>query len=83
MNRQSTSARDVLKTIRENEIEFVDLKFVDLFGGLQHITFPASALDEGSFARGVNFDGSSVRGFQAISESDLIPGLDVQRSVFR
>jgi glutamine synthetase len=72
MNRQSTSARDVLKTIRENEIEFVDLKFVDLFGGLQHITFPADALDEGSFARGVNFDGSSVRGFQAISESDLI-----------
>jgi glutamine synthetase len=72
MNRQSTSARDVLKTIREDKIEFVDLKFVDLFGGLQHITFPADALDEGSFARGVNFDGSSVRGFQAISESDLI-----------
>jgi glutamine synthetase len=72
MNRQSTSARDVLKTIRENEIEFVDLKFVDLFGGLQHITFPADAIDEGSFSRGVNFDGSSVRGFQAISESDLI-----------
>ena len=72
MNRQSTSARDVLKTIREDETEFVDLKFVDLFGGLQHITFPADALDEGSFARGVNFDGSSVRGFQAISESDLI-----------
>jgi glutamine synthetase len=72
MNRQNISARDVLKTIREDEIEFVDLKFVDLFGGLQHITFPAGALDEGSFARGVNFDGSSVRGFQAISESDLI-----------
>jgi glutamine synthetase len=72
MNRQRRSVRDVLKTIREDEIEFVDLKFVDLFGGLQHITFPAGALDEGSFARGVNFDGSSVRGFQAISESDLL-----------
>jgi glutamine synthetase len=72
MNRQRTSVRDVLKKIREEEIEFVDLKFVDLFGGLQHITFPATSLDEGSYARGVNFDGSSVRGFQAISESDLI-----------
>ncbi|MFT5424654.1 MAG: glutamine synthetase [Phycisphaerales bacterium] len=66
------NVRDILKRIREESIEFVDFKFVDLFGGLQHITFPAKALDEGSFARGVNFDGSSVRGFQAISESDLI-----------
>jgi glutamine synthetase len=82
MNRQRTSVRDVLKTIREEEVEFVDLKFVDLFGGLQHITFPATALDEGSFARGVNFDGSSVRGFQAISESDLILKPDTD-STFR
>jgi glutamine synthetase len=62
----------MLKTCREEEIEFVDFKFVDLFGGLQHITFSTRALDEGSFARGVNFDGSSVRGFQSISESDLV-----------
>jgi glutamine synthetase len=82
MNRQRTSARDLLKMIREEEIEFVDLKFVDLFGGLQHISFPAATLDEGSFARGVNFDGSSVRGFQAISESDLILRPDPD-SVFR
>ena len=82
MDRQHISVRDVLKRIREDEIEFVDLKFVDLFGGLQHITFPAAALDEGSFARGVNFDGSSVRGFQAISESDLILKPDTS-SMFR
>jgi glutamine synthetase len=82
MDRQHISVRDVLKRIREDEIEFVDLKFVDLFGGLQHITFPAAALDEGSFARGVNFDGSSVRGFQAISESDLILKPDTN-STFR
>ena len=41
-----TYGLDVLKRIREESIEFIDLKFVDLFGGLQHISFPASALDE-------------------------------------
>ena len=72
MNRDVTTVRDLLKRIREEAIEFIDLKFVDLFGGLHHIAFPAGALDEGNFVRGVNFDGSSVRGFQAISESDLL-----------
>jgi glutamine synthetase len=76
------TVRDLLKRIREEEIEFVDLKFIDLFGGLKHIAFPAGVLDEDSFVRGVNFDGSSVRGFQAISESDLLLKPDPQ-SVFR
>ena len=79
--RQAT-VRDVLRRLRDDEIDFVDLKFVDLFGGLQHITVPARTLDEGNLARGMNFDGSSVRGFQAISESDLILKPDVS-SVFR
>jgi len=82
MERGETTVRDVLKQIRDDEITFVDLKFVDLFGGLQHITFPAAALDEGSFVRGVNFDGSSVRGFQAIAESDLLLKPDTN-TVFR
>ena len=82
MGSQRVSVRDILKRIREDEVEFVDLKFVDLFGGLQHITFPASSLDEQSFANGVNFDGSSVRGFQSISESDLILKPDTD-SVFK
>jgi glutamine synthetase len=68
--------------MREQEIEFLDLKFVDLFGGLQHITYPAAAIDEGTFARGVNFDGSSVRGFQSIHESDLLLRPDAA-SLFR
>ncbi len=79
---QKVTVRDLLKRIREEEIDFVDLKFIDLFGGLQHIAFPAGVLDEDSFVRGVNFDGSSVRGFQAISESDLLLKPDSQ-SVFR
>jgi glutamine synthetase len=82
MDKQDITVRDILKRIREEEIAFVDLKFLDLFGGLQHIAFPAAALDEGNLVRGVNFDGSSVRGFQAISESDLLLKPDT-RSVFR
>jgi glutamine synthetase len=69
---REVSARDVLQRIRDEEIAFVDLKFVDLFGCLQHITFDADMLDEATFLRGINFDGSSVRGFQSISESDLL-----------
>ncbi len=82
MNRDVTTVRDILKRIREEEIAFIDLKFVDLFGGLQHISFPARAFDEANFVHGVNFDGSSVRGFQAISESDLLLKPDTN-SVFR
>ncbi len=82
MTTRDITVRDILKQIREEEYAFVDLKFVDLFGGLQHITFPAHTLDEGSFVQGINFDGSSVRGFQAISESDLLLKPDT-KSVFR
>jgi glutamine synthetase len=82
MDRHQISVRDIVKRLRDEEIEFVDLKFLDLFGGLQHITFPAQTLDEDAFARGVNFDGSSVRGFQAISESDLLLRPDAN-SLFR
>ena len=82
MDRDHASVRDVLKRIREDDVEFIDLKFLDLFGGLQHISFPAKAMDDASFARGVNFDGSSVPGFQAISESDLLLKPDT-RSLFR
>ncbi|MHC5051651.1 MAG: type I glutamate--ammonia ligase [Planctomycetota bacterium] len=66
------SPRDVLQRMRDEEIQFVDLKFLDLFGGLQHITLTAENIDEGAFLRGLNFDGSSVRGFQSIHESDLL-----------
>ncbi|MGE0706562.1 MAG: type I glutamate--ammonia ligase [Planctomycetota bacterium] len=58
--------------IREEDIRFVDLKFVDLFGRLQHITYAVEAIDPKVFIDGLGFDGSSVRGFQAIHESDMI-----------
>jgi len=52
--------------------EFVDFRFIDLPGVMQHVTIPASVLDEGQFTDGHGFDGSSVRGFQEIQESDMV-----------
>jgi glutamine synthetase len=66
------SARDVLHEIREQEIEFFDFKFVDLYGSLQHLTVPADAVSESTFLNGFGFDGSSVRGFTGISEADMV-----------
>ena len=50
----------------------VDLKFVDLPGTWQHMSLPLAALDEGDFESGLGFDGSSIRGFQEIHESDML-----------
>ena len=52
--------------------EMVDLKFIDLPGTWQHMTLPLAALDEGDFETGLGFDGSSIRGFQEIHESDML-----------
>ena len=66
------SVRSVLQKIKDDKIQFLDLKFVDLFGTLQHLTLAADLVDASDFARGFSFDGSSVRGFQQINESDMI-----------
>jgi glutamine synthetase len=70
--REIQSTRDVMKLIRDQDVRFVDLKFVDLFGTLQHITIPVEAVDEEGLGFGFGFDGSSVRGFQAINEADML-----------
>ena len=72
MAEHETTVRDVLRRVRDESIQFVDMKFVDVFGGLHHITFPVESVDDGMFLRGINFDGSSIRGFQSIQESDLL-----------
>ncbi|MEO1370083.1 MAG: type I glutamate--ammonia ligase, partial [Acidobacteriota bacterium] len=72
MAQRTTAPRDVMKRVRDEQIEFIDLKFVDLFGTLQHLTIPTDVIDEKSFTQGFGFDGSSVRGFQSIDESDML-----------
>ena len=71
-NGNGISMRDVSRTIREKDIKFLDLKFSDLPGGLQHITLPVENFNEKIFVEGIGFDGSSVRGFQRINESDML-----------
>ena len=65
-------AREVVNLIRDQEIQAVDLRFCDLPGLWQHFTISAGDLDEDSFTEGFGFDGSSIRGFQQIQESDMI-----------
>jgi glutamine synthetase len=66
------TAQDVIAYIKDRGIKMVDLKFVDVPGTWQHATIPASQVDDKTFKRGIGFDGSSIRGFQAIEESDMV-----------
>jgi glutamine synthetase len=70
--RNAKTVRDVFRTIKERNVLFVDLKWVDLFGGLLHVTLPIDAFDEKMFIEGLAFDASSVRGFQEINDSDML-----------
>ncbi|GAA1274322.1 glutamine synthetase [Planotetraspora silvatica] len=66
------SADDVLKFIREEGVQFVDVRFTDLPGTTHHFTFPVENFGPNVFTDGLMFDGSSIRGFQAIHESDML-----------
>lgn len=65
------SANDILKQIKDNDVKFVDLRFTDPRGKLQHVTIATEVVDEDMFADGVMFDGSSISGWKAINESDM------------
>ncbi|MEV4901562.1 type I glutamate--ammonia ligase [Citricoccus sp. NPDC055426] len=66
-----TTAQDVLQFIQDEDVVFVDVRFTDLPGVQQHFNLPAKAVDEEFFVEGQLFDGSSIRGFQGIAESDM------------
>lgn len=63
---------DILKDIKDNDIKFVDLRFTDPKGKLQHVTMDSEKMDDDAFADGVMFDGSSIAGWKAINESDMV-----------
>ena len=75
------SASNVLKTIKDNKIEYVDLRFTDPRGKLQHLTMDATMVDQGMLNDGVFFDGSSIAGWKAINESDMILKPDLTRKI--
>src|SRR5258706_2603768 len=67
-----TSGEEVLRFIADADVQFVDVRFCDLPGTMQHFTVPAGAFEERVFTDGLMFDGSSVRGCQEIHESDML-----------
>ena len=66
------SPKDVLDLARKSEAQVVDFRFCDLPGLMQHFSMPAGQLTAEVFDEGVGFDGSSIRGFQEIQESDML-----------
>jgi glutamine synthetase len=64
--------REALEWAGETRARMVDLKFCDLLGTWQHMTLPLTAFGEDAFEEGLGFDGSSIRGWQGISESDML-----------
>ncbi len=71
-----TTPQEVLKMIQDQNIQMIDLKFIDMPGIWQHLTMFQGEISESSFTDGVPFDGSSIRGWKAINESDMSMVLD-------
>jgi glutamine synthetase len=67
-----TSAEDVVKAIKDEGVEFVDLRFTDMPGMWQHTSYPSSHIKVDDIEEGLGFDGSSIRGFQEIQASDML-----------
>src|SRR5579872_3656411 len=69
---QQRTPAEVLRLVNDEAIEIVDVRFIDLPGLTQHFSVPAHALTADVFEEGFGFDGSSIRGFQEIQESDML-----------
>src|SRR5438309_5264104 len=67
-----TSPKEVLAQAKDLGVKIVDFKFVDLPGLWQHFSIPVEEFSESLFTEGIGFDGSSIRGFQKINESDML-----------
>ena len=66
------TSKDVMKAIKDQGVEMVDLRFTDMPGMWQHTSYPAQAFDQDAIDDGLGFDGSSIRGFKVINESDML-----------
>ena len=64
--------KEFLDYCKKHNADIIDLKFVDMLGTWQHCSFPTAIWDEGTFKEGVGFDGSSIRGWQGIHQSDMM-----------
>src|SRR5277367_4370097 len=67
-----SDAKNAVKFLKDNAIEFVDFRFTDTKGKWQHTSYAASEIDEAKLSEGIMFDGSSIAGWKDINESDMI-----------
>src|SRR5436853_5541870 len=72
MAKETKDVAAALKLIKDKEVKYVDLRFTDPRGKMQHLTMDVSQMDEDAFAEGLMFDGSSIAGWKAINESDMV-----------
>ena len=72
INPNSADIKNVFSMIKKHGIRMIDLRFTDLPGQWQHFSIPAHTLEEDAFYEGIGFDGSSIRGWQSIHESDML-----------
>jgi len=75
------STEKILKTLEEKNYKYVDLRFCDTLGKEQHVSLPVGAVDEDLFEEGKMFDGSSIKGWKDINESDMVLMPDVSSAV--
>jgi len=75
-----SDASTIMEMIKENDVRFVDLRFTDPRGKMQHLTQAISTVDEDALAEGFMFDGSSIAGWKAINESDMCLMPDLSRA---
>ncbi len=68
----ATAVAQVFKMIKDQGVKMIDFKFMDFPGQWQHFSVPVTQLEESSFEEGFGFDGSSIRGWKAINESDML-----------
>ncbi|MBR31832.1 MAG: type I glutamate--ammonia ligase [Spirochaetaceae bacterium] len=76
MEQLPTSPSELLKYCKDKGIDYVDVRFTDMLGMMHHFTMHINAMDESDFTEGLGFDGSSIRGWKAINESDMLAVLD-------
>ena len=69
---ETRTGSEAIQLAKEESVAIVDLKFTDVPGTMQHFSVPVSEITEDSFGEGHGFDGSSIRGFQQIQESDMM-----------
>jgi glutamine synthetase len=78
--KRMSDAKTIMNMIKENDISFVDLRFTDPRGKMQHVTQHIETIDEDALVEGFMFDGSSIAGWKAINESDMTLMPDLSRA---